>query len=86
MNTLKSKTVARQINDILNQFKALQVTPGRNAQSEPSPSGEQYCTDCGAGSIKTILITVRRGMVEQVCNLPKNWDYEIVDYDAAENK
>ena len=34
--------------------------------------------------MKTITIEVQGGLVVDVLNLPKDWDYEVSDYDVAE--
>ncbi len=33
---------------------------------------------------KTLKIIIRGGMLEYVDNLPKGWDYELVDWDGLE--
>ena len=34
---------------------------------------------------RTVTVTVRRGLVEDVTGLPPTWDYQIADYDVCSN-
>jgi hypothetical protein len=35
---------------------------------------------------KTVGIVLMGGLLEDVVNLPRGWDYELIDYDVAEEE